>query len=183
MLRWFYCKTEDYVGVRCTDQHNSKYQLNVSPNTKFDKENIGEQPADMRYLLIKTNNVPIVFDIKKQILSLQEEYDNSVEVNSFILNGNRVWLDKATRVGLVNSLTMQKNNGLEDTTLWLDKVSITINIDKALMLLNAVEMYAMECYNNTHKHYAEISQLTTIDELVAYDITAGYPKQLEITTE
>lgn len=41
----------------------------------------------------------------------------------------------------------------------------------------------MACYNNTHLHYAEISKLTTIDELVAYDITAGYPKQLNIETE
>ena len=182
-MRWFYCKKEDYVPVLCTDSQNSKYQLRSSPNSNFDKEQVGKQEVDTRFLLIHLNNVPSLQDIKNKILSLQEEYDNSVEVNNFYLNGKKAWLDKATRVGLVNSLTIQKNSGLTETTLWLNKTFININIDKALTLLAAIELYAMACYNNTHLHYAEISKLTTIDELVAYDITAGYPKQLNIETE
>lgn len=182
-MRWFYCKKEDYIGINCTDNKNSKYLLNVSPNSNFNKEEVGEQEVDTRYLLIRLNNVPNLQDIKTKILSLQEEYDNSADVNSFYLNGRRVWLDKATRVGLVNSLTMQKNNGLENTTLWLNTISININIDKALQLLNVVEMYAIACYNNTHKHYAEISKLQTIEELIAFDITAGYPEILNINIE
>lgn len=180
-MRWFYSKQEDYVPILCTDSKNSKYQLRISPNSNFDKSQVGEQEVDTRFLLIHLNNVPNLKDIKTKILSLQEEYDNSAEVNSFYLNGKRAWLDKATRVGLVNSLTIQKNSGLTETTLWLNKISININIDKALTLLSAIEMYAMSCYNNTHKHYAEISELTTLDELVAYDITAGYPTILNIT--
>lgn len=179
-MRWFYSKQEDYVPNICTDPQKSKYQLRVSPNTNFDKDSVGEQNVDMRYLLIKTNNVPILRDIKTKILSLQEEYDNSAEVNSFYLNGRRAWLDKATRVGLVNSLTMQKNAGITDTTLWLDKISINVNIEKALTLLAAIEMYAIKCYNNTHKHMAEINQLDSIEACLQYDITAGYPTILNI---
>ena len=182
-MRWFYCKEEDYVPNMCTDPQKSKYQLRVSPNTNFDKNPIDKQNVDMRYLLIKTNNVPILQDIKKEILSLQEEYDNSAEVNSFYLNGERVWFDKATRVGLVNSLNLEKSAGKTDTVLWFNNISITIDIDKALQLLAVVEMYAKECYNNTHKHMYDISKLKTIEECLEFDITKNYPQKLNIEIE
>ena len=36
-------------------------------------------------------------------------YDTSDKVNGFILNGQIVWLDKATRVGLMNSTTIERD--------------------------------------------------------------------------
>ena len=180
-MRWFNCKKEEFVSIECINVKTDKHILRLSPNGNFTPE--GESKDDIRFIPIYVNNKPNVKEIKKLLLSLQEEYDNSVEVNNFYLDGKKAWLDKATRVGLVNSLTMQKNSGLTETTLWLNKTFININIDKALTLLAAIELYAMACYNNTHLHYAEISKLTTIDELVAYDITAGYPEQLNIETE
>ena len=36
-------------------------------------------------------------------------YDTSSSVNRFILNGLLVWLDKATRVGLINSTTIERD--------------------------------------------------------------------------
>lgn len=182
-MKWNYCKAEKYIGQLCTDPYKSKYQLRVSPNTNFDKENLHCKDVDLRYLLIYLNGIPKLQDVKNKILSLQQEYDSSSEVNSFYLNGKKAWLDKATRVGLVNSLSMQKANGLIESTLWLDTLSITVNIEQALGLLNALEMYALECYNNTHEHYSEIEKLETIEELVAYDITAGYPDCLNITIQ
>lgn len=180
-MRWFNCKKEEFVSLECINSKTDKHILRLSPNGNFTPE--GESKDDIRFIPIYVNNKPNVKEIKELLLSLQAKYDNSAEVNSFYLNGKRVWLDKATRVGLVNSLTMQKNSGLTETTLWFNKTFININIDKALTLLSAIELYDMACYNNTHLHYAEISKLTTIDELVAYDITAGYPEQLNIETE
>lgn len=179
-MRWFYSKQEDYVPNICTNPQKSKYQLRVSPNTNFDKDSVGEQNVDMRYLLIKTNNVPILQDIKTKILSLQEEYDNSAEVNSFYLNGKRVWLDKATRVGLFNLLNLEKAANTKTTTLWFNNNSIEIEVDKAITLLTTIEKYAKQCYDNTQKHYAEINQLDSIEACLQYDITAGYPTILNI---
>lgn len=181
-MRWINIKNEELVGLECINPKNDRHILRLSPNSKNMIQD-EQDNNDTRIVSIIVNNKPSIDDIKKYLLSLQEEYDNSAEVNSFYLNGKRAWLDKATRVGLVNSLTMQKNSGLTETTLWLDKTFINIDIDKALTLLATIELYAMACYNNTHLHYAEISKLTTIDELVAYDITAGYPEQLNIETE
>lgn len=107
-------------------------------------------------------------------------YDTSDKVNGFILNGMIVWLDKATRVGLMNSTTIAKAAGQETTTLWLGDVKLVVDCDKAIQLLSALEMYALECFNVTSAHKAAVAELKTIKEVEAFDVTADYPKQLEM---
>lgn len=107
-------------------------------------------------------------------------YDTSSSVNGFVLNGLLVWLDKATRVGLMNSTTIAKAAGQETTTLWLGDVKLEVDCDKAIQLLSALEMYAMSCFNVTAAHKKAVSELKTIKEVEAFDVTADYPKQLEM---
>mgnify|MGYP002673372920 CR=1 FL=1 len=108
-------------------------------------------------------------------------YDTSSSVNGFKLNDMLVWLDKATRVGLMNSTTIAKAAGQETTTLWLGEVKLVVECDKAIQLLSALEMYALECFNVTASHKASVGELTTIEEVEAYDYKAGYPKMLEMS--
>ena len=107
-------------------------------------------------------------------------YDTSDKVNGFVLNGLLVWLDKATRVGLMNSTTIAKAAGQQTTTLWLGDVKLEGDCDKAIQLLSALEMYALECFNVTAAHKAAVTDLKTIKEVEAFDVTADYPKQLEM---
>ena len=109
------------------------------------------------------------------------DYDTSSSVNGFMLNGLLVWLDKATRVGLMNSTTIAKASGQETTTLWLGGLKLVVDCDKAIQLLSALEMYALECFNVTASHKQDVSELTTIEEVEAYDYKAGYPKMLEMS--
>ena len=108
-------------------------------------------------------------------------YDTSSSVNGFILNGMLVWLDKATRVGLMNSTTIAKASGQETTTLWLGGLKLVVDCDKAIQLLSVLEMYALECFNVTASHKQAVSELTTIEDVEAYDYKAGYPKMLEMS--
>ena len=108
-------------------------------------------------------------------------YDTSDKVNGFVLNGAVVWLDKATRVGLMNSTTIAKASGQETTTLWLGGMKLVVDCDKAIQLLSALEMYALECFNVTASHKQAVSDLTTIEDVEAYDYKAGYPKMLEMS--
>lgn len=111
------------------------------------------------------------------------EYDVSSNVNSFKLNGMNVWLDKDTRVGLMNSTQIEKAAGHETTTLWLGSISLTINCDLAIQLLSSLELYALECFNKTAEHKAMVQSLESIEEVEAYDYTAGYPEKLNLSTE
>lgn len=118
---------------------------------------------------------------KKAKLEAIFAYDTSSDVNGFLLNGNKVWLDKATRVGLMNSTTIAKATGQKTTTLWLGGAKLVVDCDKAIQLLSALEMYALECFNVTASHKAAVGELTTIKEVEAYDYKAGYPKMLEMS--
>lgn len=119
--------------------------------------------------------------LKESKLDEIEAYDTSSAVNGFVLNGMLVWLDKATRVGLMNSTTIAKAAGQETTILWLGDVKLVVGCDKAIQLLSALEMYALECFNVTASHKATVGELTTIEEVEAYDYKAGYPKMLEMS--
>lgn len=110
-------------------------------------------------------------------------YDTSTSVNGFKLNGNVFWLDKATRVGLMNSTEITKAAGQETTDLWMDDVKLTIPCDTVIKLLSAIELYALECFNTTARHKAEVRKLKTVEEVEKYDIKEGYPKQLAINLD
>ena len=178
-MRWFNCKKEEFISLECINTKTDKHIIRLSPNGNFILKD--ESKDDIRFIPIYINNKPNVKEIKKLLLSLQAEYDNSAEVNSFYLNGKRVWFDKDTRVGLFNLLNIEKASNTETTTLWFSNNSIEIQVDKAMALLTMVEKYAKQCYDNTQKHYVEINQLESIEDCLQYDITAGYPDILNIT--
>ena len=133
----------------------------------------------------------VEFSVKMDALKLKQAkvdkiaeiaaYDTSSSVNGFMLNGLLVWLDKATRVGLMNSTTIAKASGQETTILWLGGMKLVVDCDKAIQLLSALEMYALDCFNVTASHKQAVSELTTIEEVEAYDYKAGYPKMLEMS--
>lgn len=136
--------------------------------------------SDTERILADTDGITLE-EVKRQVKELISEYDASPAVNGFVLNGATVWLDKATRVGLMNSTTIAKSMGSETTTLWLGETKLEIPCDKAIQLLSALEMYALECFNVTAAHQAAVSELTDIAAVIAYDYKQGYPTQLNMS--
>ena len=112
---------------------------------------------------------------KKNILKKIDKYDKSANVNSFFLNGVKVWLDKNTRVGLQNSITIEKEAGKTETTLWFNGMKIVVRCTLALQMLSILELYALNCYNKTAEHKNNVQNLTTLEEVLSYDYTQGYP--------
>lgn len=117
---------------------------------------------------------------KMSMLAEITAYDSSSSVNAFELNGMQVWLDKATRVGLMNSTTIAKSMGQEKTTLWLGSYQLEVDCDKAIQLLSALEMYALECFNVTAAHKKAVSELDNIEGVLTYDYKSGYPEKLKM---
>ena len=118
--------------------------------------------------------------MKKAMLAYIEKYDASSSVNSFLLNGMDVWLDKVTRMGLMNSTTIAKAAGLDETTLWLGDIELVVDCDKAIQLLSALEIYALECFNVTASHKAAVNKLDNIDAVLTYDYREGSPEKLKM---
>lgn len=115
---------------------------------------------------------------KEEAIEQITEYDQSEDVNSFTLQGKQMWLPKETRVGLVNSVTIEKNAGKKTTVLWFGGEKYELPVDTALQMLSALELYALECYNVTAAHKAAVNALESVEDVVAYDYTQGYPEKL-----
>lgn len=107
-----------------------------------------------------------------------ELYDASENVNIFYIQDMPIWLDKATRAGLMLRFNSELALKKENTTLWYEGYSFTLPLSSAIQMLYALENYASECYDNTQRHLANIEKMDTIDDIKNYDITTGYPNKL-----
>lgn len=116
---------------------------------------------------------------KKRLTRIITAYDSSSEVNCFYMQGQPMWLDKATRAGLMLRFQAEQSMGKTETTLWYGSVMYTLPLDSAMAMLMALEVYASQCYDNTQRHIAAVSALESIEQVEAYDYKAGYPQKLE----
>lgn len=108
------------------------------------------------------------------------EYDTSEEVNMFYFQGNPIWLNKETRVGLKLRFDAELSMGLTETTLWYNNQQFTLSLEDAMSLLHSLEIYASQCYDNTQAHIANIKAIDNIEALEAYDYMSGYPDKLMV---
>lgn len=118
--------------------------------------------------------------MRKAMLYYIEKYDTSSSVNGFELNGMQTWLDKATRVGLVNSINVTQRAGGQKIELWIGNYKLELDCNKAIELLSKIEMYAMNCFNVTALHKKQVSEFSNIEDFLNYDYKSGYPDKLII---
>ena len=119
--------------------------------------------------------------VKKEINKILREisqYDSSEYVNGFYMGDTHMWLDKATRVGLMLRFQSEKAIGSNTTSLWYDDVKYELNIDDAMNMLTALEIYASACYDNTKYHISEVKKMTNVEDLKNYNYRIGYPEKL-----
>lgn len=117
---------------------------------------------------------------KREVLSAISSYDASDCVNTLVVNGQRGWLDKATRVGLMNGVAVAKACGMERMSLWIDGREYVMDMARLEDLLVKVEVYAMGCYNVTAGHRRAVDGLTTLEDVLGYDFKAGYPQMVSV---
>ena len=117
--------------------------------------------------------------IKDFIVGKISEYDSSSAVNSFGIGGKSVWLPKDTRLGLRMNVSDAEALGGDKVTFWLSGFgSLDVKTAAAKQMLTALEVYAFECYNVTAEHKANVLALTSVEEVLGYDYTKGYPEKL-----
>lgn len=127
-------------------------------------------------------------EAKEMLLAEIDAYDKSSAVNGFYLNGMLIpWskddpsspnVDK--RMGLRQNIADKVALGEKNISIWMKGMSFTMPCAQAEMLMRSIENYAYECFNVTAAHKKAVCELTTIEEVEKYDITAGYPAQLKM---
>lgn len=53
-----------------------------------------------------------------------------------------------------------------------------LSLENAMQMLYAIEIYASACYDNTQAHLASVNALDSLDAVLEYDCTIGYPEKL-----
>lgn len=124
--------------------------------------------------------VPTLEEIKANKVGEILAYDSSSEVNEFSIGGVPMWLDKATRAGLLLRFEAESKVGRDTTTLWYGGQSFTLPLAQAQQILIALELYASECYDRTQAHIAEVQKMESKEAVEAYDYTTGYPSKLSV---
>ena len=161
-------KTMENMPTGMTDEGEMRYEERETEQYVY----------DVCWIDGVSSDADVLQRAKETVIAAIEAYDTTPAVNGFILNGERVWLDKSTRVGLMNSTQIAKAMGKTMTTLWFGRMKIEMNCDKAIGLLSALEMYALECFNVTATHKKAVAELNTVEEVLEYDYTKGYPEKL-----
>ena len=167
-------KTTEQVPVAMNDDGTMEYETRDTAQYAYDGYWI-TRPSSSAH-----DATAVLAAAKTEVEAAITDYDSSSAVNAFMLNGIQVWLDKATRVGLMNSTSIAKNMGQEKTSLWLGSYQLEVDCDKAIQLLSALEMYALECFNVTAAHKKAVSELDNIEAVLTYDYKSGYPDKLKM---
>ena len=158
------------------------YNLLLAPTVSDEIISLAEDFYEMVQIDFGKKVKPTELEMeKRKAIKAIDDYDVSMEVNSFFLNGLQVWLDKSTRVGLMNSLNIEKLAGKETSTLWFGNIKLDINTGAAIQMLSSLELYALECYNKTAEHKVNIENMTSVEDVINYDFTEGYPDKLNLS--
>lgn len=176
-----------YVGYNYEDYLNNAWVKLSQEHIAFKEQYPNCSPYELfnltPNLIYKPSEQELLTQTKANKINKLMQYDTSKEVNSFYLDNVQVWLDKATRVGLMNSLQIEKSSGRTKSTVWFNDVCYTLPIDLGIQMLQALELYALDCYNNTISHKVAIQNLETIEQINDYDFTKGYPQKLNFDSK
>ena len=119
-------------------------------------------------------------ETRAQKLNELRLYDLSETVNQFSINDVFGWLNKSTRVGLMNSINIEKEAGRSETSIWIGDIKFILSIERAIDMLQQLELYTLACYDTTQRHTKAISQLETKEEIEAYSFKTGYPQKAQL---
>lgn len=116
-----------------------------------------------------------VIEAREKKLKALSEYDSSPAVNSFVIAGKQMWLDPLTRANYLNTVQGAQRMGI----LEVEFLGVKIAVEQAIRMLDAINLYAMQCVSVTEKHCKAIEDMRDIASIEAYDYTQGYPERLE----
>ena len=118
-------------------------------------------------------------DAIKNKLELIDNYANSSAVNELTFKGVKLWLPIEIRANYNVSLDAAQLLGEKNITFSIGNQLVTLSLNEARIILAKIQRYADATFIVTSKHKAEVSKLTSIEEVEKYDITEGYPQKLE----
>lgn len=191
-IRGFYSEFPEMLSAEEYDNLGSTYddflankwvllsEEQVAFHNEYPKANI-KQTLDM---FIPEPASRTLEDAKEEALSNLQNYDNSEEVNSFTINNTlRAWFTPNDRTNYKTSIDSAKILGIEQLSLFVSDIPVTLDIKSAEKMLAAIQLYADACFLATKQHELIIRNMTEIEDVDNYDYTVGYPERLNFSID
>lgn len=111
------------------------------------------------------------------------ERDSSSAVNEFTLGGTAHWIPREYREMFAARLEQERRRGHSIVSINLPDAQpgdepLSVEVETAAAMLDQLNDYATDCYDRTQAHKRAVAALTTLDEVLLYDYTQGYPPKL-----
>lgn len=168
------------IGKACRDRVNSDTELIENATTEEEVSQIVTAALNFfEGLTLESNDLEQHKQVKIREIDV---YDSSEAVNGFFFNGILLWVNKDLRSNLVNLINSATLVGRDSINVWFSGLYIQLGLEQAREMLAAIEVYAADCFNVTAQHKLQVSNMTTIEEVIAFDVTTGYPERLQFNT-
>jgi hypothetical protein len=106
-----------------------------------------------------------------------DTYDNSDEVNRFLFNEQKTWIDAGTRAIFRNSIDSAELLQEETIQLPIAGAILTVPVAQAKIMLARIQRYADNAAIVTAGHKIAVSSFNSISQVDGYNYKAGYPEK------
>ena len=169
--------------------------FNHSEREETDEAGEGEEPRQRivhvaNFIELPTAETEARAIARQYMQQAINDYDNSEAVNQFEFNVETsgitipYWLPVAKRAQIRESVSAWKAARKGNYKLDVREYDMTLEIPCAelLSMLQELEVYAVKCYNQTSEHLKAIDDMEmTVEDILNYDFTTGYPEKLAFT--
>lgn len=174
------------IGITLEDYNNGAYLLLNAEQEKFYTDHPNATQVECWNMEFTTEDEQQIDSdpveiAKRQKLWLIDQYDKSVDVNSFTVNGIVEWLSPDIRSNYKNSIEAAELLGEKNITFIVAGITATLPLGDARIMLAKIQRYADNCALITENHKANIEGLSTVQEIEDYDYKIGYPEKEEFT--
>lgn len=111
----------------------------------------------------------LMFTVLKAVVSAYGE-----KVKSFYYKDKEYWFDSEKRTSLLSLA----NCGQDTIDLVIGDNIITLSTDKVKDFISQLELYSGKCFVATAKHLQSIKELHSVEDVINYDYTTGYPDKI-----
>lgn len=135
-----------------------------------------EMPTEQDIEIKKQSVLPLY---KAMLISEITSYDSSTAVNEFTFDSNTIWIPVDVRTRIKGAISDAETLNATTITLGINSIPCTFDVQQAKVMFAHLEAYALAVNNNTLIHLQSVNQLQTLEEVLNYDYTQGYPTKLE----
>lgn len=167
------------IGTTFDDYLNNMWVPLSEDQVKFKEENPSATLREVWQMELSPKHIRTIEEAKNEMLHKIEQYDQSDNVNSFLVNSSiKAWFTPQERSNYKSSIDAAKLLGMDVLSFYINDTMLNASPINAEQMLAQIQLYADQCFIITKQHKAIVESLQTIEEIDNYDYMSNYPDRL-----